>query len=248
MLTDKYLHEMHVPTEVIGCKNINCSDENHVRAVNKMYSDKVSSLLHAGEQTTHKNKKNYVHKPGWAEYVDDLYDVSRETRDMWMYAGKSRQGPIFGLHVKNKARFKYALRFIKNNENMLHKEALAKKLADLKTNAFWREITTTKNCNAPLPSLIEGVSGGKEIVDLLRNVFSGLLMMSITACECNCDTSYEDLEVSAGEVTHMIKKLNVNKACGSVGVYSEHIKYASNILVPLLSMSFTSCVSHGFLP
>ena len=59
--------------------------------------------------------------------------------------------------------------------------------------------------------------------------------------------SYEDLEVSAEEVTHAIKKLEVNKARGSDGVYSEHIKYASNILVPLLSMCFTSCIAHGFL-
>ena len=76
MLTD--LPEIHVPTEVIGCKNINCNDENHVHAVNKMYNDIVSSLL-------------------------------CETRGMWMNAGKPRQGPIFELHVKSKARFKYAL-------------------------------------------------------------------------------------------------------------------------------------------
>ena len=53
---------------------------------------------------------------------------------------------------------------------------------------------------------------------------------------------------SAEEVTHAIKKLDVDKACGSYGVYSEHIKYAPNILVLLLSMSFTSCVAHGCLP
>ena len=46
----------------------------------------------------------------------------------------------------------------------------------------------------------------------------------------------------------MIKKIDVNKARGSDCVYSEHIKYASNILVPLLSMCFTSCIAHGFLP
>ena len=171
MLTDKYLHEMHVPTEVISCKNINCSDENHVHAVNKMYNDRVSSLLHAGEQIMHKHKKNYTHKPGWAEYVDDLYDASRETRGMWMNAGKPRQGPIFELQVKSKVRFKYALRFIRNNENMLRKEALAKKLAELNSEAFSGEIRTIKNCNTPLPSSIEGVSSGKEIVDIWRKHF-----------------------------------------------------------------------------
>ena len=40
----------------------------------------------------------------------------------------------------------------------------------------------------------------------------------------------------------------VNKACGSDGICSEHLKYASNVLVPLLAMSFTSFTSHGFLP
>ena len=47
---------------------------------------------------------------------------------------------------------------------------------------------------------------------------------------------------------HAIKKLDVTKACGSDGVYSVHIKYASNIFVPMLSMCFTSCTGHGFLP
>ena len=44
------------------------------------------------------------------------------------------------------------------------------------------------------------------------------------------------------------KKLDINKACESDGVYSEHIKYASNIFMPLLNMCFTSCIAHGFLP
>ena len=42
----------------------------------------------------------------------------------------------------------------------------AKKLTELNPEAFWREIKTLNNCNTPLPSSIEGVSGGKEIVDI----------------------------------------------------------------------------------
>ena len=38
------------------------------------------------------------------------------------------------------------------------------------------------------------------------------------------------------EVTHAIEKLDLNKACGSDGICSEHLKYSSNILVPLLAM------------
>ena len=57
----------------------------------------------------------YAHKPGWAECVDTLFDTSREIRQMWINAGKPRQGPVYDLHVKCKSRFKYALRLIKNN-------------------------------------------------------------------------------------------------------------------------------------
>ena len=109
------------------------------------------------------DKKKYTHKPGWAEYVDNLYDTSREIRQMWINAGKPRQGPVHDLHVKCKSRFKYALRFIKNNENMLRKEALAKNLADIIPKAFWSEINNMNNCKTPLPTSIEGVFGGVRL-------------------------------------------------------------------------------------
>ena len=68
------------------------------------------------------------------------------------------------------------------------------------------------------------------------------------ACEYGCDTPYEELVVSIEEVTHATEKLDLNKACVSDGICSEHLKYASNVLVPLLAMCFTSFMSHGFLP
>ena len=67
-------------------------------------------------------------------------------------------------------------------------------------------------------------------------------------CEYGCDAPYEERVVSIEEVMHAIEKLDLNKACGSDGICSEHLKYASNVLVPLLAMCFTSFISHGFLP
>ena len=68
------------------------------------------------------------------------------------------------------------------------------------------------------------------------------------ACEYGCDTPYQEFVVYIEEVTHAIEKLDLNKPCGSDGICSEHLKYASNVLVPLLAMCFTSFISHGFLP
>ena len=96
------------------------------------------------------------------------------------------------------------------------------------------------------------VSGGEQIVEFWRTHFSQLLNCvsnsSVHACEYGCDTPYEELVVSIEDVTHAIEKLDLNKACGSDGICSEHLKYASNVLVPLLAMCFTGFISHGLLP
>ena len=126
-ITDKSLHDIYIPTKAVSCKNVHCSDENHIgamTAINKLYSDIVNSLTQPGEQRQYSGslahprgmyyngkeqimqKKKYTHKPGWAEYVDNLYDTSREIRQMWINAGKPRQGPIHDQHGKSKSRFK----------------------------------------------------------------------------------------------------------------------------------------------
>ena len=81
----------------------------------------------------------------------------------------------------------------------------------------------------------------------MSNLLNCVSNSSAHACEYGCDALYEEL-VSIEEVTHAIEKLDLNKACGSDGICSEHLKYASNVLVPLLAMGFTSFISHGFLP
>ena len=80
---------------------------------------------------------------------------------------------------------------------MLRKEALANNLADLNPKAFWSEIKIMNNCKTPLPTSIEGVSGGVQIVEFWRTHLSNLLNCvsnsSVHACEYGCDAPYEEL-------------------------------------------------------
>ena len=50
------------------------------------------------------------------------------------------------------------------------------------------------------------------------------------------------------EIFDAIKSLVNNKSCGLNGIYAEHFKYASNRLIFLLSLCFTSFFVHGILP
>ena len=62
----------------------------------------------------------------------------------------------------------------------------------------------------------------------------------------NC--KFNEIKVSVNEVRDAIEKLVINKSCGSDKIHAEHIKYASERLIPLISICFTSCFVHGFLP
>ena len=51
----------------------------------------------------------------------------------------------------SRARFKYSLRFIKQHESQLRKDALANKLAQGKPDEFWKDVRLMNNFRTPLP-------------------------------------------------------------------------------------------------
>ena len=57
-----------------------------------------------------------------------------------------------------------------------------------------------------------------------------------------------DVEVSHSEIIHAIKDLKDNKSCGLDGISAVHLKHCSGVVIPLLSMCFTSLFVHGILP
>ena len=54
--------------------------------------------------------------------------------------------------------------------------------------------------------------------------------------------------MSHSEIIHAIKDLKDNKSCGLDGISAEHLKHCSDVIIPLLSMCFTSLFVHGILP
>ena len=113
--------------------HFNCTDAEHINATNNMYGEIIGCLRHASDSifTPNNNSERNsasMNKPGWADYVADLYDDSKTIGKLWCNAGKPRQGQIYNMYRNDKSRCKYAIRFIKRHENTLRRESLAKKL------------------------------------------------------------------------------------------------------------------------
>ena len=190
-------------------------------------------------------------RPGWSDYVSELYDYSRETRKLWLENGKPRQGYICQEFHRSKAKFKYALRYISRHENTLRRESLAKKLSNLKPNEFWKEIKSINNSKTALPCSIDNANNPKEITKLwedhFHKIFNCLDKVTHNGTY-SLNTSYNTVKVNNSEIYEVIKNLDINKSCGMDGIQAEHLKYSSSKLIPLLSMCFTSFFVHGFLP
>ena len=74
----------------------------------------------------------------------------------------------------SRARFKYSLRFIKQHESQLRKDALANKLAQGKPDEVWKDVRLMNNCRTPLPCSIDGVSGDANIAGVWKEHFEQL--------------------------------------------------------------------------
>ena len=119
------------------CHDVTCDNPCHIEEVENFY-DVADLLIKAGNDAfLEKNMQSHpCGKPGWNQYVKDLYDQSREMFLAWKSSGMPREGQIYDAHIKAKLRCKKAIRFIKRYENELRRQSLATKLADMDSKGF----------------------------------------------------------------------------------------------------------------
>ena len=243
---------MHIPVVALNCKTIDCTHPSHVVEVNTFYGNVISAIVSADTEAFAKvrdgRRGQAYNRPGWSDYVDELYKSARECFLLLRDTGKPRQGQVFNMMQQSRARFIYAIRAVKQRENALRRVPLAKKMTNNSNCAFWKEIKKMNNVNTPLPNCIAGVLGGSNIAELWREQFSELLnYISDTTDGIDSHCCYTDeMVVSVNEVNEGISRLECNKACGLDGVSAEHLKHCSSRVTPLLAMCITGFMVHGF--
>ena len=132
-------------------------------------------------------------------------------------------------YIKARARFKYALKYIKKNEDKLRKESMAKNLANKDTTEFWKEIAKSNNCKTPLPDQIDEAKGSDNIIKLWKkhfhNIFNCLKSKKELLTHLNLNNAINEITVNPYAVFEVINELGLNKSCGMDGITTEHFKY-----------------------
>ena len=89
-LTSEQLSAISVP-DAVHCTDVNCSDPAHIEETTRFYIAILGSLQDSSssvfQQSGNGRGGSYSNKPGWADYVSDLYKDSRGMGKMWCNAG-----------------------------------------------------------------------------------------------------------------------------------------------------------------
>ena len=64
----------------------------------------------------------------------------------------------------------------------------------------------------------------------------------------DCSNDYAAINISFDDVDNALRQAKLGKSCGVDGLAAAHFIYASNCAKIYLSILFTSCIPHGYLP
>ena len=92
--------------------------------------------------------------------------------------------------MTSRARFKYALRFTSNIENIARADSLAKVLCDCAIDCFWDNVRKLNSGDTFQANTIDGVSGETDISNFWKDHFYKLLDTN------TCDTTLKSLIMS----------------------------------------------------
>ena len=94
----------------------------------------------------------------------------------WLLGGRS--GPVFRAMSSARARFKYALRQCRLDEQMISSGKLAYHMQCHDENRFWKEITIRNRSKSTLSNCIDGATGESNIANQWKDHYSSLLNSS----------------------------------------------------------------------
>ena len=99
-VSHELLCQLIVP-DAVYCTNVNCTDPYHI--TDTFYNEIMQCLIQASDTALSKHNpiKGSV-KPGWSDYVAELYSTSRDVAKLWGNAGKPRHATYLNSIVPRK--------------------------------------------------------------------------------------------------------------------------------------------------
>ena len=187
--TKSQLSKLSIPLDALRCNDVSCTV--HQKDIDNFYYSIVNTVNGCIKQCIplHRHSKHSI--VGWN-------GEARTEFKYWKQHGMPRSGPVFREMSSARARFKYALRQCRLDEQCISSENLASSMQCHDVNNFWKNISLLNTSKSTLANCINGTTEEGDIADLWKNHYSILLNSSE-------DDSIKILCVIASRIFHLIK-------------------------------------------
>ena len=242
-------------THIQHCHKPSCREAEHLAEIVLLYSVLTDIMKIAARVSCGSFECIDRHKLGWNELVKESHHMAREAFLEWVRKGKRRQGIEHREMMVTRARFKYALRYAKKQEDDTRNQLLSRKLAQKQSKGFWNKIKSESNYHMTLPTRVGEAVGEVDIAAMWTAHFSQLLNSTpVDNASKESVTSYLAIEGQApeptndAELTDIFKHLPQNKAIGADDIPNEAFIYAPPILISFFVRLYNAMFLHRILP
>lgn len=253
-ICNNIFRDIHFPPEFVECAHESCTSPEHRTVLDRLYNDIVNTMTDGAVQTKqygcgrHRKSKNLC---GWNVHVQAAHAEARLKFKTWVFFNRPSSGSIYEDMCVARKIFKSRLKWCQNHQDQLIMDKIAKERAAKDFKTFWKS-TNRLNTGPGLPVSVEGKSDHGEIAQLFMEHFRvrSPLGPSVGVSDAESIGRGDEpiLQISAKQVAATIKGMTRGKSPGHDGLSIEHLKYAGNHLPRILSMFYTLCLSHAYLP
>jgi len=259
----KNLKNIILPTAALLCTDLCCTNPDHHSAICKYTEAITNCCLSAAECSiphTSNRHAEAARVPGWTEHVKPLHDDSLFWHAMWIDCGRPKTGVVPDVMRRTRAKYHYAIRQIKRDEDNIVRERIANALINDPTRNFWDEVKKIRNSKASNPRIVDGCSDESSIARLFAQNYRSLYTsVPFDTIEMQNIRSELDGAISECEFTNFnifncqdimtaISKLKLHKNDGYRGLSTDHFLFAGPELSVNIGFLFTCMVTHGTAP
>jgi hypothetical protein len=263
---DSLLSSIDVPWGALECCDYLCVDHN--MEIENFHDKIIDACLEASftciPVSKHANEQSKP-IPGWHDYVERYKEQAIFWHNIWKDSNSPRSGILADIRKKTRAKYHYAIRSLRKNEDNYISNKIANSLLEKNDAQFWQEINRLKGKKPSTPCNIDNAVGKESIGKLFANKYEQLynsvsyrkedmdnLMGDITniivssCCAGKCQDCIN--RVTVFDIEQGVSKLKLGKTDGSTGHCTNHLIHGTPKLHVCLSLLMSSMLSHGFAP
>jgi len=154
------LHNIDLPYAALLRSDFMCSKCDHRNAIS-LYAEAITNAcLSAADsctrRTCHPHKSGRI--PGWTERVAPFREKSLFWHKLWIDCGRPRSGAVADSMRRTRARYHYALRQVRLDQDDIVRQRMADALVNDPSHSFWSEVKRIRNSNTGTSVLVDGCS------------------------------------------------------------------------------------------